>query len=116
MPPGEEYLKKIHGPVPYMLGALRKLPNIKIASPDTVNNFVLNPKSSWSVDVFPLAISGTLAEFSPEARKAAIEKCPEIKMVFPSLDNPACFGASSTLDKEACIASLCVSSPKQGGC
>ena len=37
-------------------------------------------------------------------------------MIFPALDHPGCFGAGSTLDKDACINSLCVSNPKKGGC
>lgn len=42
----------------------------------------------------PLAYQGTLAGMSDEQRISAIEYCPEIKTVFPSLHSPACFGAN----------------------
>lgn len=47
MPEGQEYLPKIHGPIPYLLGHLRKLPNIDIANSSTLDNFVLSTTSSW---------------------------------------------------------------------
>jgi hypothetical protein len=110
------YLEKIHGPLPYLIGGLRKHPGVEFAPASVVNNFVLNPLDNTTAEIIPWAISGTLAEGTAERRKAAIESCPEIKMIFPSLDHPGCFGASNTLDPTACIQSLCVSSPKQGGC
>lgn len=120
-PDGQEYFKNIHGPIPYLVGNVRKLSGIRVAPQHVLDTFVLTSKNDTFVeamtnDQLPWAISGTLGQLSAAARKNAIERCPEIKMVFPSLDNPACFGASSAIDREACIASLCVSNPKSGGC
>uniref|UniRef100_A0A7S2B461 Uncharacterized protein n=1 Tax=Octactis speculum TaxID=3111310 RepID=A0A7S2B461_9STRA len=64
----------------------------------------------------PLIIGGTLANWDTGNRSAMIEECPEIKMIFPALHDSACFGAKSSLDKEACYASLCVTNPKPSGC
>ena len=69
-----------------------------------------------NVSGLPLAITGTMAGLSGEARGALIERCPEIKMIFPSLADPNCFGAPSTLNKEACYAGLCVTNPPPPGC
>ena len=69
-----------------------------------------------NVSGLPLAITGTMAGLTGEARSALIERCPEIKMIFPSLADPNCFGAPSTLNKEACYAGLCVTNPPPPGC
>ncbi len=114
--PGHFFLQKIHGPIPYLLGQIRKLSGIRVAPQTVVDRFSQNPRNNTATEAIPWSISGTLPELGAVARRAAIEQCPEIKMVFPALDSPACFGASSTLDKDACVASLCVSSPKPGGC
>jgi len=117
LPEGSDFIPKVHGPITYLVGNLRKLPGVRAAPTEVTDRFVLVSRSDFGPDdAIPWAISGTLSTLKPEARKAAIERCPEIKMVFPSLDNPSCFGAGSTLDKDACISSLCVSKPKPGGC
>lgn len=53
----------------------------------------------------PLIISGTLPKLHHDARDLILEMCPEIKRIFPSLHNPACFGAHP--DSEACANSIC---------
>ena len=65
----------------------------------------------------PFAVTGTLGRVADaEARKALIELCPEAKLIFPSLSEPGCFGAKSALDRDRCVNSLCVVSPKASGC
>jgi hypothetical protein len=60
------------------------------------------------IDAFglpPFVISGTLGNLEHETRHAALEMCPEVKRIFPSLHNPACFGAHP--DADACAKSIC---------
>ena len=83
---GQEYFKKIHGPIPYLLDKLKKLPGIRIAPQQVLDKFVLSAKNDTFVefmtnDQLPWAITGTMGQLSPAARKNAIERCPEIKMV-----------------------------------
>jgi hypothetical protein len=83
---GHAYFKKIHGPIPYLLDKLRKLPGIQIAPQQVLDKFVLTAKNdtfveSMTNDQLPWAITGTMGQLSPAARKNAIERCPEIKMV-----------------------------------
>ena len=42
--------------------------------------------------------------------------CPEIKMIFPSLHDPSCFGAKPNGEK--CKKSICAlrDPPRKGGC
>ena len=69
-----------------------------------------------NVSALPLAITSTLAGAARESREALIEACPEVKMIFPALSEPGCFGAPSALDRDACYESLCVTNPRDAGC
>ena len=53
----------------------------------------------------PMVISGTLSNIDHDVRGVLLEMCPEVKRIFPSLHNPACFGAHP--DSEACSKSIC---------
>jgi hypothetical protein len=53
----------------------------------------------------PLIVSGTLAKLSFEERDNVLKHCPEIKLIFPSLHEPACFGAHPNAEK--CRNSIC---------
>jgi len=64
----------------------------------------------------PFAITSTLPKLKNDDRTTLLELCPEAKLIFPALHHPACFGAPSSLDKERCFASLCVSNPRKSGC
>lgn len=71
--------------------------------------------SAWHEDM--MVISGTLPGLSDDDRNKAIMACPDIKMVYPALHNPACFGAVPESDK--CAASICALKPREqrrGGC
>ena len=52
----------------------------------------------------PLVVTGTLSDWSYEARNWVLGTCPELKAIFPSLHDPACFGARP--DATRCAASL----------
>jgi hypothetical protein len=56
----------------------------------------------------PLGASGTLSGLSDSDRQQYIDYCPELKMMFPSLHNDACFGAEP--NAAACFQYLCVTS------
>lgn len=64
----------------------------------------------------PTVVSGTIPQFSHPARELMLDLCPELKLIFPSLHNPACFGAHPKSDK--CAESICAlrKDPKKGGC
>ena len=48
---------------------------------------------------------GTLSSLNDSYRQQLIDYCPEMKMMFPSLHNPSCFGAEpNALD---CFKYLC---------
>lgn len=53
----------------------------------------------------PMVISGILSKLDHGIRNSILELCPEIKRIFPSLHNPACFGAHP--DSEGCAKSIC---------
>jgi len=54
----------------------------------------------------PFAAVGTLSDFSDDDRRKYLDYCPELKMVFPSLHNPSCFGSETF--PELCFKSLCL--------
>ena len=53
----------------------------------------------------PRIVSGTLAHLKWADRETLLQHCPEAKLVFPSLHEPACFGAHPNPD--TCQASIC---------
>ena len=56
---------------------------------------------------WPVAAIGTLAGLDDAQRSAALDYCPELKVFFPSLVHPACFGASP--QPALCFKYLCES-------
>jgi len=63
------------------------------------------------------AVSGTLPELPYEVREKFMSLCPEMKIFYPALHEPACFGAHP--DGEACGKSICAlkdKSERKGGC
>lgn len=64
-----------------------------------------------------LAASGILAGLSNEARDIFLSYCPELKMLYPSLHDPHCFGAEP--DGVECAKSICAlrnKTQRRGGC
>ena len=71
--------------------------------------------NTHNLDVF--AVSGTLPGLPFKERNVFLAQCPEIKEFYPSLHDPACFGATPDADK--CRVSICALKPKgerRGGC
>jgi hypothetical protein len=53
----------------------------------------------------PMVVSGTQAQLEFQHREDLLMVCPELKGIFPSLHEPACFGAHPNPEK--CRASIC---------
>jgi hypothetical protein len=73
----------------------------KIADKNTTYAFggVTDPESS------PLVISGPQAHLNWTTRDALLGVCPELKVIFPSLHEPSCFGAHP--NGEICKKTIC---------
>ena len=56
----------------------------------------------------PIAVSGTLPGLDDQQRQDFLEYCPEMKMMFPTLHNAACFGAEPNALE--CFKYLCITS------
>jgi hypothetical protein len=74
----------------------------KVANKDDTYKFAASGSHS-SEHVW--AASGTLPGLSDKERDAFIQTCPEIKIFYPSLSSPACFG--SKVNPEKCGESIC---------
>ena len=62
-----------------------------------------------------LVASGILPKLKDEERDKFLSLCPELKILYPSLHNPNCFGAHP--QKEACALSICaLRAEHKGGC
>ena len=53
----------------------------------------------------PMVISGTVSKMDHDKRELLLAMCPELKVIFPVLHNPSCFGARP--DGEKCAATIC---------
>ena len=65
----------------------------------------------------PMVIMGTLPNLDNSIRNTVLEICPEIKLIFPVLHNPNCFGAHP--NGEECAKSICALQPpekRKSGC
>ncbi|KAL9187389.1 hypothetical protein ACHAXT_001492 [Thalassiosira profunda] len=63
----------------------------------------------------PLIVSGTIPQLGNAARELMLDLCPELKVIFPSLHNPNCFGANPQGSK--CAESICaLKRDRKGGC
>mmetsp|Transcript_26701 Transcript_26701/g.47050 ORF Transcript_26701/g.47050 Transcript_26701/m.47050 type:complete len:191 (+) Transcript_26701:1-573(+) len=56
-------------------------------------------------DSAPYVVSGTQASLNWTARETLLSVCPELKIIFPSLHEPSCFGAHPNGEK--CKATIC---------
>ncbi|KAL3911189.1 MAG: hypothetical protein SGILL_007379, partial [Bacillariaceae sp.] len=64
-------------------------------------------------DSSPFVVSGTQAHLNWTSRDALLGVCPELKVIFPSLHEPSCFGAHP--DGEKCKATICALKDKLPG-
>lgn len=65
----------------------------------------------------PFAAVGLFRRLGDEQREMLLSSCPELKVIFPSLHNPSCFGATPNSDE--CAASICAlrkPEERKGGC
>jgi len=65
----------------------------------------------------PMILSGTLDKLDHESREVILFLCPELKVIFPALHNPNCFGAHPNATE--CARHICaLKDPKikSGGC
>jgi hypothetical protein len=78
-----------------------------LATPNDTLRFggVVNLTDGSSLKHLPLVVSGTMARLAYEERDSVLKHCPEIKIIFPSLHEPACFGAHP--DPAKCRLSIC---------
>jgi hypothetical protein len=86
---------------------LKGLSNFRVATPDQTMQFggASNLSMGDVLTSVPLAISGTQAGLLYKQRDSLLKHCPELKMIFPSLHEPSCFGAHPV--KETCQATIC---------
>ncbi|GAX25692.1 hypothetical protein FisN_15Lh063 [Fistulifera solaris] len=71
--------------------------------------------SNGTLQRVPLLVSGTQAKVAWTERDSLLKHCPELKMIFPSMHEPACFGAHP--NPNVCQASICALQdviPRQG--
>ena len=102
-----------HGPTRYLASQLTS--GGALDAPRKVKEHFA-ASSATADDALPFAVVGTLPAMDSLKRADLIERCPEAKAIFPSLHEPGCFGAPSSLDKDRCVAALCVSNPRPSGC
>jgi len=120
VPPAEAdkaYLKWIpddHFFVKTMLEMNKKgLATFKVADRNATLTFAATGSAANSRN---LVVSGTLAALTNKEREVFMLTCPELKTLYPSLHEPACFGAAPNGEK--CAKSICaLEVPKRrGGC
>jgi hypothetical protein len=70
-----------------------------------VSTTVLFGGTTDDLDAVPFVVSGTQAHLDFERREALLNACPELKIIFPSLHEPSCFGAHP--DGEKCKGTIC---------
>jgi hypothetical protein len=86
-----------------------------LSSPSSSSDKKNNITTNAGLQRLPLVVSGTLAHLSWEERDSVLKHCPEAKMIFPSLHEPACFGAHPNGGKcQATICALQTDIPRQG--
>jgi hypothetical protein len=97
----------------YALQSLAREPSaiIRIATKADTDLFAMNDVraivviNSSDVYSFPVGAQGTLNSITDVMRVRYLELCPEMKLFFPVLHNPGCFGADP--DPVRCFAFLC---------
>jgi hypothetical protein len=62
----------------------------------------------------PLVVAGTQDRLTYTERDTLLKHCPELKIIFPSLHEPTCFGAHPVA--ESCKATICALNTPSHGC
>ncbi|GKY92319.1 hypothetical protein MPSEU_000203000 [Mayamaea pseudoterrestris] len=83
------------------------LANFRVASREDTEHFAgtRNLVNETGVIRVPLVVAGTQEKLSWEERDSLLKHCPELRMIFPSMHEPACFGAHPK--PEVCKATIC---------
>jgi hypothetical protein len=83
------------------------LSSFRVATVDQTMQFggASNLSMGDTLTSVPLAVSGTQAGLTYKERDSLLKHCPELKMIFPSLHEPSCFGAHPV--KDTCQATIC---------
>ena len=86
---------------------MEKDPPIRLATPEQTNVFgaVTNLTNEAGILHIPMVVAGTHAQLTYDDRETLLKHCPEVKLIFPSLHEPACFGAHP--QPQQCRASIC---------
>ena len=106
--PESESLDALYVPVPvgkedsFFVKSLLENSSISVASPADTARFAMNDVRAIG---HPLAVQGVLGGLNESTRIQLIEYCPEMKMFFPVLQSPDCFGAYP--HAASCFQSLC---------
>jgi hypothetical protein len=77
---------------------------IQIATVEDTRRFAMSEANVMGTHT-PLGAMNTLSHLNDTSRQYFLDYCPELKMIFPSLHNPSCFGAEP--DPLGCFQSLC---------
>jgi hypothetical protein len=92
------------------------LANFSIATKEQTHMFggVYNLADDNGVIQIPLVMGGIQPHLTWKERDSLLKHCPELKMIYPSMHEPACFGAHP--DPETCRKSICALGevPKHG--
>lgn len=83
----------------FLKAMMRNKKRFRVADKETTIAF------GGPTDQTPLLLSGTQANLNWTARETLLGSCPELKMIFPSLHEPSCFGAHPNGTK--CKTSIC---------
>ena len=84
---------------------------LKVALPRDTYEFAMSNNKITDLEGLPLpgyepmGASGVLGHISDAARQKYIDYCPEMKMFYPSLHSPSCFGAEPNILE--CFKYLC---------
>lgn len=80
---------------------------IRLASYEQTIQFggVYNLSTPDGLQRLPLVVAGTQARLTWKERDSLLKHCPELRIIYPSLHEPACFGAHPDADR--CKATIC---------
>ena len=79
--------------------------NLSTNSSTSTRNITTPDTTATRLHHLPIVVSGTLPNLSYEERDTLLKHCPELKIIFPTLHEPSCFGAHPK--PKQCKASIC---------
>jgi hypothetical protein len=94
----------------------KRIPGRKYKIATAIETRIFGAGGDWVNDTV-LVASSTIPDADFQARDRFIQYCPELKMLFPIMHDPSCYGAAPNANQ--CAASLCALKDKKerpGGC